>query len=144
MITFQTTGVINASPDRVFAYISDPRRMPEWRRDVRKVSDVKGQPQAGMTYFEELGSHQLLMKITQAVPDKKLVIEGQGGVSLLPTLSFILAPEGRSTRVYLSVTMKSSGLSSLLGFMQSSRLKRGWSEYLTDLDRILGKTTATY
>ncbi|MBM2839936.1 MAG: hypothetical protein HW412_464 [Bacteroidetes bacterium] len=143
MITFQTTAVIKAPVEKVFAYVSDPKRIPEWRRDVPKVSEVKGQVQVGTTFFEEvnfLGTKQLLMKVTELVSNKKLVIEAQGGMSLLPTQSFIFTPEGHSTRIYLSVTIKTSGVFGLLGFMLKSRREKTWKEYFLNLDSILGKS----
>jgi uncharacterized protein YndB with AHSA1/START domain len=142
VIAFHTTGVVNAPAEKVFMYVSDPARIPEWRRDVPRISEVRGPIQVGTTFVEEvqfLGTKHVLMRVAELVPNKKLVIEAQSGMSLLPIQSFVFTPEGNSTRVYLSVTMKTTGVFRLLGFMLQSRLKEKWKEYFVNLDRILGK-----
>src|SRR5689334_6101635 len=112
MINFTQSATINAPVEKVFKIIADPQQIPKWRNDVPRISNISGATQTGTTFLEEvhfMGTKQLLMKVTDFVPDKKIVIEAQSGMALLPTQSFAFSPHGNITKVELSVTMKVSG-----------------------------------
>lgn len=139
MITFTQSGTINAPVEKVFGIVADFKRIPEWRTDVPGISQISGETKAGTTFVEEvhfMGKKQLLMKVAEFIPNKKLVIEAQSGMSLLPTQSFTFAPEGNSTRVDLTVNMKVSGLFVLMQFMLPAQLKKIWAGYFENLNRL--------
>ena len=80
MITFQESAMISAPVEKVFAYIADPDQIPNWRKDVPGISQLSGATGVGTTFCEEvnfMGKKQLLMKVTEYSPNKKLVIEAQ-------------------------------------------------------------------
>ncbi len=139
MITFKQSGLINAPLEKVFTIVSDPRQIPRWRNDVPKISEVSGVTQVGTTFLEEvhfMGTKQLLMKVMEYVPNKKLVIEAQSGMSMLPKQSFTFSSEDNKTRVDLSVTMKVSGFFKLMEFMLPGQLKKIWSKYFENLSQL--------
>ncbi|HMC97986.1 MAG TPA: SRPBCC family protein [Flavobacteriales bacterium] len=141
MFNFQHTGILHAAPDKVFAVISDPRRIPEWRKDVPGIGKINGSG-TGMTFVEEvhfMGRKELLMKVTEHVPGSRLVIEAQGGMKLLPTQTFELAPEGQGTRLRLSVMMRTSGFFRLMEPMLPGKLKKIWVSYFEELDRLVAR-----
>jgi hypothetical protein len=78
MITFEQFAEINAPIHEAFAYIADISKIPEWRTDVPKVSNLSGPMTVGATFREDvnfMGKKQLLMKIVEFIPNQKLVIE---------------------------------------------------------------------
>jgi uncharacterized protein YndB with AHSA1/START domain len=140
MITFNQSGIINAPIEKVFAYISDPQKIPEWRKDVPGISQISGAPNAGATFYEDvnfMGKKKLLMKIIEFIPNKKIVIEAQSGMALLPTQEFTFTPQGNQTRVDLVVIMRVSGLFTLLQPMLPTQLKKTWAGYFQNLNQIL-------
>ena len=89
MPSFSQTAFINASPEKVFAAISDPAQIPKWRTDVPGISDINGTG-SGTTFTEDvnfMGKKKLHMKVTTFEPNKRIVISAQGGMSILPTQS---------------------------------------------------------
>jgi len=142
MIGFKHTALIDAPVAKVFSIVADPRRIPEWRDDVPGVSQVSGKAGAGMTFNEEvhfMGNKELQMKITEYVPEEKLVIEAQGGMPMLPTQTFTFTPEGTGTRLTISVAMKTSGFFTMMEFMLPAQLKKIWERYLLNLQELARK-----
>ena len=142
MITFKQSGIINASVEKVFSVVSDPKKIPEWRNDVPRVREISGEMKVGTTFVEDvhfMGNKHLLMKVTEYIPNKKLVIEAQSGMPMLPMQSFTFTPEGSKTRIDLSVVMKTSGFFSMMEFMLPAQLKTIWERYFENLDNLLNK-----
>ncbi len=139
MFTFEYSDIIHAPVEMVFAIVSDPRRIPEWRNDVPGISDVKGSG-VGMTFLEEvhfMGKKQLLMRVTERVANSRLVIEAQGGMKLLPTQTFTFIAEGPVTRLQLSVLMRTSGFFRLMEPILPGQMKGIWAKYFENLDRLV-------
>jgi uncharacterized protein YndB with AHSA1/START domain len=142
MITFKQTGFINAPVEKVFAIIADPQQITQWRNDVPAISQISGDTKVGTTFIEEvhfMGKKQLLMKVTEYIPNNKIVIQAQSGMSLLPTQSFTFTGEGNKTRIDLNVSMKVSGLFVLMQFMLPAQLKKIWAKYFDNLNQLLSK-----
>mgnify|MGYP002136875543 CR=1 FL=1 len=142
MINFNQSTTIEASIEKVFGIISDPKKIPLWRNNVPKISDISGTTQVGTTFLEEvhfMGTKQLLMKVTEFIPNKKIVIEAQSGMSMLPTQSFTFSENGNTTQVELSVTMKVSGFFKLMEFMLPAQLKKIWGKYFENLNQLASK-----
>ncbi len=142
MIAFKHSVVINAPIEKVFSVVADPKEIPQWRKDVPAVSQVSGETKIGTTFVEEvhlMGTKQLLMKVTEFVPNKKLVIEAQSGMPMLPTQTFMFTTEGNATRIDLSVVMKTSGFMTMMEFMLPAQLKKIWEKYFINLDQLVGK-----
>jgi len=140
MIAFKHTALINAPVERVFSFVADPKRIPEWRDDVPGVSHMNGGPGVGMTFTEEvhfMGTKQLHMKIVEFVPNEKIVIEAEGGMPMLPTQTFTFAPEGTGTRLTISVVMKTSGFFTMMELVLPSQLKKIWERYFVSLDQLI-------
>lgn len=81
------------------------------------------------------------MKVTEFIPNKKLVIEAQSGMPMLPVQSFTFTPEGKKTRIDLSVVMRTSGFFSMMEFMLPAQLKKIWERYFENLDQLMSKKT---
>jgi uncharacterized protein YndB with AHSA1/START domain len=140
MVSFQSSALIHAPVEKVFALIADPLRIPEWRVDVPAITRVSGPTAVGTTFMEEvhfMGTHQLLMEVIEHDPQRKLVIEAQRGMSLLPTQAFTFTPVEGGTRVDLEVRMRTSGIFRLMGFMLPAKLKKIWAGYFQKLDQLV-------
>jgi hypothetical protein len=77
--------------------------------------------------------------VTEIVPNKKLVIEAQSGMPMLPMQSFTFTPEANKTRIEFSVAMRRSGFFSMMEFMSPAELKKTWERYFENLDRLVNK-----
>jgi len=142
MFTFSQVGLIDAPIEKVFAVVSDFSKIQEWRNDVPRITQISGATAIGTTFLEEvnfMGKKQLLMKVVDFVPNKKLVIEAQSGMDLLPTQSFIFSPEGNKTRIDLTVLMRVSGVFKLMQFMLPAQLKKTWTKYFINLNDLVSK-----
>ena len=142
MITFEQFAKFNAPVEEVFAYISDISKIPNWRTDVPRVSNLSGPVTVGSTFQEEvnfMGKKELVMKIVDFVPNKKLVIEAQSGMALLPTQSFTFMPEDGGTQVYLRVTMRTSGFFRVMEPILAGQLKKIWAKYFENVARNLSR-----
>ena len=142
MVTFDQSGIIDAPVEKVFAYIADPRKIPEWRKDVPGISQVSGASNVGTSFYEDvnfMGKKKLLMKIVEFIPNKKIVIEAQSGMPLLPTQEFTFTPQGNKTKVDLEVTMKVSGFFRLMQPMLPKQLKKIWAGYFQNLNQMLSE-----
>ena len=140
MLTFTQVGQIDAPIEKVFAIVSDFSKIPQWRKDVPEITQISGPTAVGTTFLEEvhfIGKKQLLMKVIDFVPDRKLVIEAQQGMDLLPTQSFVFSAEGDKTRIDLTVVMRISGLFKLMQFMLPIQLKKTWAEYFANLNTLV-------
>lgn len=140
MITFNQTATINASIEKVFNIIADPKQIPLWRNHVPKISQISGPTTVGTTFLEEvnfMGTKQLYMKIVAYIPNQKLTIETQSGMAMLPTQSFTFSSLGDKTKVDLSVTMKISGFFRLMQFMLPGQLKKIWAKYFENLNMLV-------
>lgn len=143
MITFQQSATIHAPVEKVFSFIADPKRIPEWRTDVPAITEVSGQTETGTTFKEEvhfMGKKQLLMKVIDYRPNEKLVIEAQKGMKLLPTQVFTFSSQGNDTLVNLEVNMKTSGVFKLIEPMLAGKLKKVWKQYFGNLGKILSSS----
>ena len=142
MISFKQSALIKAPIEKVYAVVADPARIPEWRTDVPRISELSGKTMVGTTFVEVvhfMGTKQLLMKVTEYVPNKKLVIEAQSGMPILPTQTFTFAPEGHATRIDVSVLMRTSGFFMMMEFMLPAQLKKIWEKYFINLNELLSK-----
>lgn len=63
---------------------------------------------------------------------------------MLPTQSFTFTAEGNTTRIDLSVVMKTSGFFSLMEFMLPAKLKKIWERYFENLDQIPNKQMSEF
>jgi uncharacterized protein YndB with AHSA1/START domain len=140
MVTFEHSATISAPIEKVFAYVSDPKKIPEWRKDVPEISQISGETVVGSTFVEGvnfMGRKQLHMKVVEFVPNKKIVIQAVSGMSLLPTQSFSFQSQGNKTQVQLKVEMQISGLFKLMAFALPKQLKKIWAGYFENLSQLL-------
>lgn len=142
MVQFSQSATIHAPADKVFAFVADPARIPEWRKDVPGISAISGAPGKGTTFLEQVNfmgkKSDLRMRIVDYEPNTKLTIKAESGMKLLPTQTFLFTPDGENTRVNLTVDMQVSGFFRLMAFMLPGQLKKIWAGYFKNLGERLG------
>ena len=142
MVKFQQTAIIKAPVEKVFSLISDFKRIPEWRTEVPAISQISGPAKAGTTFLEQvnfMGTHQLEMIVIEYEPDKRLVIEARGGMSMLPTQNFSFQKNGNETKLVIDVDMRISGFMRLMEFMLPGQLEKIWAKYFENINALLSK-----
>lgn len=93
--------MINASPERIWEVMCNPPD-PDWAPAVKKAGNEKGKTcELGWSIdqnYNVLGqSYKVTTVLTEAVPNQKAVLKMGGDFSA--TMTTILSPEGKSTRV---------------------------------------------
>ena len=139
MPTFSQTAFINASPEKVFAVLSDPLQIPKWRTDVPGIHEIIGN-QGGATFIEDvnfMGKKKLRMKVTSFEPNTHITITAQSGMSILPTQSFTLTPKSNGTQIQLNVDLKVSGPMKLMAPLFPKQFKKIWAKYFINLNEYL-------
>ena len=136
MPTFSQAAIIHAPLEKVFAVISDPFQIPQWRKDVPGITNVSGNGMS--TAFVEdvnfMGKKKLQMKVTEFVSNKRIVISAQSGMSILPTQSFTFTPDNSGTHLQLDVDLKVSGFMKLMAPLFPAQFKKIWGKYFENLD----------
>ena len=141
---YESSLVINAPADTVFAYISDIEKLSDWggfRNVIRKTSD--GPVGVGSTYEcdgKQFGSHTDTTTVVEYVQGKAFVSESQGDTGHSRN-SFLLEDQGGSTKVTKVLEFPKPALTTrlaapLLLWMAPNNLKK-------DLQRIKARIEGT-
>jgi uncharacterized membrane protein len=99
---YEQSIVVNAPADKVFAYVSDMMKLPEWGgfdNVVRQTS--QGDVGVGATYEcdgKQFGRHTDKVTVTEYVPSKRFVVEVAGDTGQTRN-TFDLEEQGDSTKV---------------------------------------------
>ena len=99
---YEGSIVVNAPADKVFAYVSDMMKLPEWGgfdNVVRQTSE--GEVGLGSTYEcdgKQFGRHTDKVTVTEYVPGKRFVVDVKGDTGETRN-TFALEEQGSSTRV---------------------------------------------
>lgn len=116
---------INADPQRVFKYFTDPESLVRWMGDAAEVD-----PRAGGEFKLTLGDRTVQGRYLEVEPSRRVVISWgrQGSRELPPEASVLeveLTEEGGGTRV----SIVHSGLPA----SERPRHELGWQHYLARL-----------
>ena len=104
MATVKESTVINAPPDRVFAYVTEPATMPEWLAKMVEVRNVVGTGE-GQQYEWTYKYVGLLLRgqsvVVQHVPNALAVTQSIGTIS--STWTFNIEPHEEGTNLTIEV-----------------------------------------
>jgi len=105
MATLTKSITIDAPVEKVFAYMDDPIRTPEFWPSMIDVRNVK-QPAGGNKTFEwtyKMAGMKLdgTTEVVERVPNERLVTSGKGGIESKFTWTFL--PEHGGTRLMVHV-----------------------------------------
>ena len=134
---YQQSIVVNAPAEKVFEYVSDMTRLPEWghfSRAVRQTS--QGPVGVGTTYEtdgEQFGKHTDECTVAEYLPGKRFTIEAAGDAGDVRN-TFELVEEGAATRLTKIQEFTKPALSAKLARPLISRLAP--KNLKRDLERI--------
>ena len=104
MATVKASTVINAPPDRVFAYVTEPATMSEWLAKMVEVRNVVGTGE-GQQYEWTYKYVGLLLRgqsvVVQHVPNALAVTQSIGTIS--STWTFNIEPHEEGTNLTIEV-----------------------------------------
>ena len=138
--------VIAVPPERVFAYLAQPERTPEWSPNVQSVRlTSEGPIGVGATtesVVRALGTTQRAVgRCTVFDPPHRLVIESQTNLGATTVNETVLVPDGTGTRLRakLDYTLPGGALGGGLGsFLGVDRqIKRDFEQSLARLKAVL-------
>ena len=129
--------VINAAPQRVFEYVSDLRKHPEWAQHGLEVTQTSQGPiQGGATFSSvahQFGTQRETQTITEFQPNSRVTFEATGSLGVARH-TFALTPEGAGTHVTKSMELiRPSLLARVMGPMIASQQHKALA---VDLERI--------
>ncbi len=100
MVKVEQSITINASVEKVFAYITDPANEMEWLPGNTDVRDITGQG-VGLRYgytYKMLGlPFKGESEVIEYTPNRRYVTKSKGGIQ--STWSWVFNPEAGGTRV---------------------------------------------
>jgi uncharacterized protein YndB with AHSA1/START domain len=95
---------ISAPVEKVFAYLSDPMNSPEWFVGMTETTEVTGSgvgQHSRWTYTMIGIPFHGDSKLTEHVPNQRLVYEQEGGIT--STMTFTFAPRESGTKLGLDM-----------------------------------------
>jgi carbon monoxide dehydrogenase subunit G len=143
MARYAQETTIKASPEQVFAYVSDMTRHGEWGGHELQVSQTSSGPVGvGSTFAstaKQFGTQRETQTVTAYEPGTKFAFQAQGGLGLAQHEFNLSAVDG-GTRVEKSMELiKPSLIARLMGMkIKSDQAK----ELAQDLSRIKAKLEA--
>jgi carbon monoxide dehydrogenase subunit G len=114
MRRIQRSAHIDASPAKVYAFLSDPTNLPLWQTGV--ISSARTSPpptvagSTGRAVFDVMGQQMTAYTtVREAVPDRRLVVASSvGGMSVVGSLDLVPADGG--TEVTFSSEVKAESI----------------------------------
>jgi uncharacterized membrane protein len=134
---FEQSIVVNAPAEKVFEYVSDLTKLPEWGQfsvAVRQTS--QGPVGVGSTYEtdgKQFGNHTDNCTVTEYVPGQKFALETKGDAGDVRN-SFEIVEEGPTTRLTKVQEFTKPALSARLAKPLISRLAP--KNLMKDLEKI--------
>jgi carbon monoxide dehydrogenase subunit G len=128
--TLQESLLVAASVKRVYGFLADIERVRDWLPyvvDARRTSEVTSGPGAEIELEVSAAGRTSkgTTRCVAAVPSQQLVYETKLALGLTSTVTFDLAPEGRSqTRMDVTVEYGFTGLGRLLGGLLGDKAAR--------------------
>lgn len=132
---------INAPADKVFPYVADISKHPEWAAHKLEIVDApSGPPRVGSTYTtvgHQMGTHKAKVTITEYSPSTKMVFESDDNTGLFRHYFLLEEKDGQTVlkKGTESIRMRFpfSILAPVVGRFEAPKLQQG------DCDRIKAK-----
>ncbi len=140
MFQFEKSITINRNPHDVFAFIANPANARRWRSDVVAVNAESWPVKAGDKFEEITNSPKpetSVVKITEMVPDRKLVMRVISGNPYSPVRELTVEEENEHTKLTAKVSAKSDGFYHFIEPLSSNMYSLKWDGYLFSLKNAL-------
>jgi uncharacterized protein YndB with AHSA1/START domain len=142
MITIEEEVSLAASPEEVFATLTDPAAYPRWISDVKSVR-VEGSFRAGSRFEEvtRIGGKDKTSAGSVVVESPRRVVlqvtEVRSGPKLLPTRTFELERVSGGARLRWRTELRTEGVARLLEPFLPRLFRRKMRGYLAALKRLV-------
>ena len=135
------TQRMQADPDTIWAFGSDLRNDPVWRREVTHSELISGEPSGvGASYRETIGWEgvdvTLILTVSESVRGSRVVIKGEDA-SYSSTGVWTFEPQADHTLVSLRVSMETKGATHLVEPFMWSLVTRWFERDLSQLEHHL-------
>jgi uncharacterized protein YndB with AHSA1/START domain len=142
MIEFTTKTKIERAPPEVFAFATDPARLPEWQTNTVSATPLEDGPLRVGSRMREIhrgpGGKELesLVEVSELEPDRHFGLRMiEGPLPVDGDLRF--APSGGGTQVAFTVQARPTGVMRLAQPLLRLGLKRQFAQHCADLKRAL-------
>jgi uncharacterized membrane protein len=100
MASTKTSTIIQAPVEKAFAYVEEPRNIPEWLMNLSEITDVTGSG-VGQRYRWKYTMIGLPFEgettVKEHVPNERLVTQSTGGIP--NTFTMVFEPNERGTKL---------------------------------------------
>ena len=140
MASLENTVTIRRPVEDVFAFLADFENVPKWNYAIVETTKVSPGPVGVGTTYRQTRSvprrSEEGFEVTAFEPARRLEVQGQIG-PFTARLSYLLEPTGNGTRLRNAVDLGSSGLSTLVAPLATSRIKHAVAANLDTLKQLL-------
>jgi carbon monoxide dehydrogenase subunit G len=140
MALFENTVIIQRPVEDVFAFLADFQNIPKWNYAIVETTKVSPGPVGVGTTYHQTRSvpsrSEERFEVTAFEPASHLEVQGQIG-PFRAKISYLLESTGSGTRLRNPVELESSGWSTLVAPLATSRVKRAVAANLDTLKQLL-------
>ncbi|HZD71637.1 MAG TPA: SRPBCC family protein [Actinomycetes bacterium] len=140
MASFENTVIIQRPVEEVFAFLADFENLPKWNYAIMKTTKASPGPVGVGTTYRQTRSvpsrSQEGFLVTVFEPPSRLEVQGQIG-PFQARIGYLLEPTGSGTRLRNVVDLGSSGVSSLVAPLATSRVRQAVAANLDTLKHIV-------
>ncbi len=137
MAVFQQSVTVNVDPQEAYNYLSDISKHGEWAAHSLAVEKTSDAPNTVGSTFETvghmMGTHKAQVKITELVPNQKIVYEAEDDTGRFRHQFLFQAAEGRTQITKTAEGLSTSLLLKLMTPLLPIMIPRGLSADLTKI-----------
>ena len=139
MVSISVSETVRASPEKVFNFLSDFEKAPQYSNYWKSVKLVKreGGSATYETVAEAEGRKMRSVTVFVAQPSQRLDTETVDGDGKGTRMSFILSGVSEGTQLTLQGEMVLPGFAKLLGGLVKGRIEAGMKEELGIIKKVL-------
>ena len=148
MIEFTIETEIERAPAEVFAFATDPARLPEWQTNTVSATPLEDGPLRVGSRLREVhrgpGGKELesVVEVSELEPDRRFGLKMiEGPLPVDGQLRF--EPDGAGTRFAFTVQARPTGAARVAQPLLRLALKRQFAKHCAELKRVLEKGTGT-
>jgi carbon monoxide dehydrogenase subunit G len=140
MASFENTMIIQRPVEEVFAFLADFQNVPKWNYAIVQTTKVSPGPVGVGTTYRQTRSiptrSEESFEVTVFEPPRRLEVRGQIG-PFRARIGYLLEPTDSGTRLRNAVDLESSGLSTIVAPLATSRVKHAVAANLDTLEQLL-------
>jgi uncharacterized protein YndB with AHSA1/START domain len=146
MASFENTVIIQLPVEEVFSFLADFENVPKWNYAIVETTKTSPGPVGVGTTYRQTRSvprrSEEGFEVTVFEPPRRLEVQGQIG-PFRARISYLLEPTASGTTLRNAVDLGSSGLSSIVAPLATSRVKHAVAANLDTLKQLLAQEPTT-